>query len=128
MRLRWARRPTVVPFIALLAAFSWGAAVRVALADHYHTNCIAHGLVHGSNTYDGSFHSRVETGCGSVSRRCEIWEGGIYVGGTSVVQATAVCNTWSQSFNYPAAECLGIAKVRGDILAEHPHRAHNWCG
>lgn len=128
MRLRGARRPIVVPLVALLAAFSWGAAVRVAFADHYHTNCMPHGFVHGGDTYDGSFHSRVETGCGSAYRRCELYELSTMIAWSSVSQTSVTCNAWSGSYSGSVAECLGKAQVMGDLLGSHPHRAHNWCG
>ena len=36
--------------IILLTGFLWGALVKVALAEHYHVNCVGHGFVHGEAT------------------------------------------------------------------------------
>ncbi|HEX8103882.1 MAG TPA: hypothetical protein VF533_14795 [Solirubrobacteraceae bacterium] len=126
-RLRRAGRPKVVACVALLAAFSWGAAVRVALADHYHTNCVGHGLVHGDSLTDGSYFSRVEAGCGSPYRRCDIYSGGAFVGSATVSGTTATCNLWSR--NYPnTVECMSAARVYSQgVFADHYHNAHNWC-
>ena len=126
-RWRVAVRPLVVPWVALLAAFSWGAAVHVAYANHYHTNCIGHGFVHGDDSNDGSFFSRVETGCGSVNRRCDLHSYGLYVGGISVYSSATTCNAWSRNYgNY--VECASSAHVFADIWSDHFHYAHNWCG
>jgi hypothetical protein len=111
----------------LLTGFVWGAAVRVALADHYHVNCLGHGFVHGEVSYDGSFFARVEQGCGSTLRRCELYTNGSFIGG-QVVAATGTCNAWSRNYgNY--SECNSTAHVYAkDVFSEHVHKAHNWCG
>jgi len=57
--------------LALICAVSFGAIVRRAFADDYHTNCVGHGFVHGSSQTDGSFYSRVASGCGSGWRSCD---------------------------------------------------------
>ena len=71
----------------LLSGFIWGAVVRVALADHYHVNCVGHGFVHGDSTSDGSFFARVEQGCGSTLRECDLYTNGNFIGGQVVAAA-----------------------------------------
>jgi len=112
--------------LTLACAFSFGAIVRFAFADDYHTNCVGHGYVHGGSQTDGSFFSRVEAGCGGGTRRCDIYVFGGYVGGLSVGNAT--CNAWSRSWgNF--TECGSTAHVRFDpYFGEHVHKASNWCG
>src|SRR5215218_6015722 len=82
--------------VILLTGFVWGAAVKVALADHYHVACVGHGFVHGDSTTDGSFFARVEAGCGSSLRECELYTHGSFIGGSSVSGSTATCNLWSR--------------------------------
>lgn len=115
-------------FLAVVAAFGFGAIVRLAGADHYHSNCVGHGFVHGSSTTDGSFFSRVEAGCGSTYRRCAIYSNGSFRGDEVASNSTTTCNAWSSSFgNY--VECLSHAEVyNAGVFSTHDHRAHNWCG
>ena len=112
--------------MTLVCAFSFGAIVRLAFANHYHVACVGNGFVHGESTTDGSFFARVESGCGSSSRSCDIYVSGNYIGGLSVGDAT--CNAWSRNFgNY--TECLGMARVAFvGVFSQHDHYAHNWCG
>jgi hypothetical protein len=111
-----------------IAGFAWGATVRVALAQHYHVNCVGHGLVHGASTTDGSFFARVEAGCGSTSRSCDLYTGGSFDGGETVSGSTTTCNAWSRSFG-DFTECASTAHVASSgVFAEHVHKAHNWCG
>jgi hypothetical protein len=111
-----------------IAGFAWGGLVTVALANHYHVNCVGHGLVHGASTTDGSFFARVEAGCGSPSRSCKLYTNGSFDGGETVSGSTTTCNAWSRSFgNY--TECASSAHVASSgVFAEHVHFAHNWCG
>ena len=122
---------TITPrfvLIVLLTGFIWGAAVRVALADHYHVACVGHGFVHGDSTTDGSFFSRVEAGCGSTYRQCEIYSNGAFKGSTSVSNSSSTCNLWSRSLgNY--TECASTAHTySAGVFSNHVHKAHNWCG
>jgi hypothetical protein len=114
--------------IVLLAGFIWGAAVKVALADHYHVACVGHGFVHGDFTTDGSFFSRVEAGCGSTFRQCEIYSNGSFKGSTSVSNSSSTCNLWSRSLG-SYTECASTAHTySAGVFSNHVHKAHNWCG
>ena len=62
-----------IVLLVLLCAFSFGAIVKVALADSYHVTCVGHGFVEGGSQTDGSFFSRVDAGCGSTYRTCAIY-------------------------------------------------------
>jgi hypothetical protein len=112
----------------LFSAFSFGAITKVAVGEHWHSNCVAHGFVHGDSTTDGSFFSRVEAGCGSTSRRCEIYNWGSFVGSISVGGTTTTCNAWSRNYG-DYTECASTAHVYSSgVFNEHIHKAHNWCG
>jgi hypothetical protein len=123
--------PTISPrlvLIVLVAGFAWGATVTVALADHYHVACVAHGFVHGESTSDGSFHSRVDAGCGSTFRQCEIYSNGSFKGSTTVNNSSGTCNLWSRSIG-SFTECASTAHVySAGVFSNHVHKAHNWCG
>ena len=111
----------------LLSGFIWGAVVRVALADHYHVNCVGHGFVHGDSTSDGSFFARVEQGCGSTLRECDLYTNGNFIGG-QVVAAQGTCNAWSRNYG-SYSECASTAHVYAQSLfSDHVHKAHNYCG
>ena len=125
------REPLVSPrliLVILLTGFAWGAAVTIALADHYHVACVGHGFVHGDSTGDGSFFSRVEAGCGSPQRRCELYTNGSWIGVSTVNNSTQTCNLWSRSLgNY--TECASTAHTYSSgVFSNHVHKAHNWCG
>jgi hypothetical protein len=113
--------------IILLAGFAWGAVVKVALADHYHVACVGHGFVHGESTTDGSFFSRVEPGCGSTFRQCQLYSNGSFVGSSSA-GGNLTCNLWSRSIgNF--TECASTAHTySAGVFSNHVHKAHNWCG
>jgi hypothetical protein len=114
--------------VAVLAAFAFGALVRATNADHYHSNCVGHGFVHGSSTSDGSFFSRVEPGCGSTWRRCSIYSGGVFRGEEITPDGGTTCNAWSFSFG-SFSECRSYANVYSSgVFSAHNHLAHNWCG
>jgi hypothetical protein len=119
-------RPRLVLLLAI-AGFAWGAAVTVALAEHYHVNCVGHGFVHGDSTTDGSFFARVEAGCGTASRSCDLYTGGSFIAGDTVT-GSATCNVWSRTFgNF--TECASTAHVAyTGVFSSHVHKAHNWCG
>lgn len=70
--------------LSLFASFSFGAVTKIALASHYHTACVPHGFVHGSDTNDGSFFARIEYGCGTGVRRCAIYNYGQWRGDQTV--------------------------------------------
>jgi hypothetical protein len=114
--------------LLLLAAFSFGAIVKVALADSYHVTCVGHGFVAGSSETDGSFFSRVETGCGSSDRYCAILSYGVLRGAQEVYGTTTTCNAWSRDFG-DYTECAGSANVYDPgVFSQHSHLAPNWCG
>jgi len=125
---REALPPLRFVLVILLTGFLWGAAVKVALADHYHVACVGHGFVHGDSTTDGSFFSRVEAGCGSTLRECELYTNGSFIGGSSVSGSTATCNLWSRSLG-SYTECASTAHTYSSgVFSNHVHKAHNWCG
>ncbi len=122
-----ARGHAIAFTLALVASFAFSAVVRVAFADHYHTNCVGHGFVHGGDTGDGSFFSRIETGCGSSYRRCEIYSNFTWRGTEIAPDSGTTCNAWSQHFG-SYNECASYAKVYNPgVFSEHNHTAHNWC-
>jgi hypothetical protein len=110
-----------------VVGFAWGAAVTLATAGHYHVACVAHGFVHGDSTTDGSFFSRVEPGCGSTLRRCELYTYGSFIGSETASGTTTTCNLWSRSFgNY--TECASKShNYSAGVFASHAHLAHNYC-
>ena len=116
------------PLVALVLAcsFSFGAIVEFALADDYHVNCVGHGFLHGASQTDGSFFARVEGGCGSGSRSCDIYTWGSYVGGLTVNAAT--CNAWSRDWG-DYTECASTShSTFSPYFGNHVHKASNWCG
>jgi hypothetical protein len=122
------RLPLGVLLLALLVAFSFGAIVRVALAVDYHTTCVGHGFVSGGSQTDGSFFSRVETGCSSTYRECSLYTGGNLDGGTSTPDSGTTCNTWSRDFG-TYSECDSTAHVSDPAaFSDHVHVPDNYCG
>jgi len=120
------RRPALVALV-VTCAVSFGAITQIAWASHhYHVNCVPHGFVHGSDTSDGSFYSRVEYGCGSGTRQCAIYNYGSFVARV-IVGGSSTCNAWS--YNYGSyTECASSAHVGYDgVFSEHGHLAANWC-
>jgi hypothetical protein len=114
--------------LIVACAFSFGAIVQIARADHYHVNCVGHGFVHGGNTTDGLFYAQAEAGCGSTSRSCYLYTNGSLDGGVTVAGTTTTCT--AQSTSYGAySECHSTAHVESaGVFANHVHKAHNWCG
>lgn len=113
--------------LASVCAFSFGAVVTVAYASsHYHVSCVGNGFVHGDSTTDGSFFSRVESGCSSATRSCTLFVSGSYIG-QILTSGSSTCNLWSRTYgNY--SECAGMARVRFDgVFSEHDHYANNRC-
>jgi hypothetical protein len=115
-----------IVLLALLCAFSFGAIVKVALADSYHVTCVAHGFVEGGSQTDGSFFGRVDNGCGSSYRSCSIYSFNTFRGGQTAYGA-AICNTWSRDFG-DYTECAGsVAVYDQGVFSAHAHYAPNWC-
>lgn len=113
--------------LALAGSFAFAATSRTAAGDHYHTNCVGHGFVHGGDTTDRSFFSRVETGCSSSYRRCDIYSNFTWRGSEITPDTGTTCNAWSQNFG-SFVECDSYAKVYNQgVFSEHNHLAHNWC-
>jgi hypothetical protein len=115
--------------MVLVCAFSFGALVRVATADHFHVTCVAHGFVHGNSVNDDSFFARVDAGCGSTLRTCDLYSSGSWIGGQTVTGMTATCTAWSIDFGNGFTECASTAHVESvGVFSNHVHKAHNWCG
>jgi hypothetical protein len=122
------RLTALLLLMVLLCAFSFGALVRVALADHFHVTCVPHGFVHGNANNDESFYARVDAGCGSTLRICDLYTSGSYLGGQVVTGTTATCSSWSIEFGH-FTECASTAHVESrGVFSRHVHKAHNWCG
>lgn len=121
--------PLKLGLLAILVAAAAGALAQLAFAGHYHTNCVGHGFVHGSSTTDGSFHARVEAGCGNPGQKtCVLYIYGQPYGSSDTVPAgvNSTCNAWSFA---GGTECAGSAHVDFDgVFVSHEHLAHNWCG
>lgn len=112
---------------AVLAALTLAAMVAfsgTATANHYHTNCVGHGMVHGSSTTDGSFFARVEGGCSDPGMKtCSVRTGSL-VYATSYIGTgnPATCNQWS---NYCCAEQSSYATVDfNGVFSSHSHYPH----
>jgi hypothetical protein len=122
-----ARLPRGVLLLALLAACSFAAIVRIALADNYHVTCVGHGFVSGGSETDGSFFSRIDAGCGSTYRVCAIYSYGVFRGSQTAADSTSLCTAWSRDFgNY--TECASAARLTNPgVFSEHYHNAPNSC-
>jgi len=123
------RLTTPLLLLVLVCCFSFGAVVRAALAaDNFHTTCVPHGFVHGNSFSDGSFFARVDPGCGSTLRRCDLYTWGSFVGGQTVTGSSATCNAWSSDFG-TFTECASTAHLANSgVFSDHVHKAANWCG
>ncbi|HEV3001563.1 MAG TPA: hypothetical protein VGW75_12550 [Solirubrobacteraceae bacterium] len=113
-----------VLLLATLAAFAFGAVIKVASASHYHTNCNGHGLVHGNSTSDSAYHSRVEGGPCQRTSRCDVGQFGNIVsyGGAA---AGVTCDNFLSGYG---PECYGNAWTRlTDAFDYHRHDAHSPC-
>jgi hypothetical protein len=120
--------PIGLVLLALLCAASFGAIVTVARAVSYHTTCVGHGFYEGGSQTDGSFFSRVEAGCSSTYRDCEVWISSAGAGSQQAYGTTAICSAWSRDYG-DYTECLGNARVYDqDVFSYHQHNAPNWCG
>jgi hypothetical protein len=120
--------PLGLVLLALLCAFSFGAIVRVALADSYHTTCVGHGFQAGGSTTDGSFFGRVDNGCSSTYRSCALYTYGSWIGSQAVADSGSTCSAWSRDYgNY--TECASSTHVYDQgVFSDHTHFASNWCG
>ena len=117
-----------VLLLALLCAASFGAIVRVAVGyDDAHVTCVLHGFYGGSSTTDSSFWSRIQDGCSTPSRKCEILSFGVQRGYIDVY-GSGLCNAWSTSWG-DYTECAGAARVT-DVPAfnQHTHAFDPYCG
>lgn len=110
---------------ALLVIGAVFAFAGTASAGHYHNNCVDHGLVHGSSTTDGSWHARVEGGCGNPGlKSCLVKSssGTTYYASYIGTGNSATCNQWS---NYCCNEQTGYANVGfSAVFSTHNHFAH----
>jgi hypothetical protein len=123
------RLTTPLLLLVVLCAFSFGAIVRIAIADvSFHTTCVGHGFVHGDELSDGSFFARVDPGCSSTFRTCDLYTYGFFDGGQAVSGTNSYCNAWSRNFG-EVSECASTAHVYdAGVFASHIHKASNWCG
>ena len=120
--------PLGLVLLALLCAASFGAIVTVARAASYHTTCVGHGFVEGTSQTDGSFFSRIDAGCSSTYRDCELWISSTAVGAQQAYGTTVTCSAWSNDYG-SYTECHGNARVYDqDVFSYHEHDAPNWCG
>jgi hypothetical protein len=121
--------PEISTRMLLLVAVTgclWGAVVKVALAQHYHVTCVAHGFVHGESTTDGSFFARVESGCGAGVRECKLYVYGSLIG-SQTASGSTTCNFWSRSAG-SFSECGSTAHTYASgVFSSHVHKAHNYC-
>lgn len=123
------RLTTPLLLLALVCCFSFGALVRIAFADSYHTTCVGHGFVHGNYLTDGSFFGRVDAGCGSTLRTCDLYTWGSWDGGQTVTGTTSTCTAWSIDFGSDFTECASTTHVESSgVFSNHVHKASNWCG
>jgi hypothetical protein len=119
--------PLGLVLLALFCAASFGAIVKIASAASYHTTCVGHGFVEGASQTDGSFFSRVEAGCGSTYRDCELWYSSTALGSQQAYGTTGTCNANSRDYG-DYTECHGNARVYDqDVFSYHQHNAPNWC-
>jgi hypothetical protein len=113
--------------LALICAFSFGAIVKVATADSYHVTCVAHGFLEGGSQSDGSYFARVDPGCGTTVRGCDIYSYNVYRGGVTVYGTGTTCNAWSRAYG-DFTECAGSAYAYDPgAFSSHMHYAPNKC-
>lgn len=126
---------SLATLVTVIAAFLLGGAYHATRANaaHYHTNCVGHGLVHGSSTTDGAVHARVEAGCGNPGwKRCRLRVQGYYDAYGNPVNFAwenvfpgynVTCNAFS---NLGAGkEPISYATLDFDgVFASHSHYAH----
>ena len=109
--------------VALCAA-SVGAMVGVARGTAYHTTCVPHGFVAGTNPSDSSWFARVSAGCGSSARYCYIYASGVQQGGSGAFDSTTTCSSWSRDFGGSLNECTGAAGTNNPgIFSFHLHES-----
>lgn len=122
----------LVPLLALLSAFFFGAVIKAAFGAHYHaadcsgvTGYAYHGFVHGNSTTDNYMHSRVRDTCGRDDKYCEAGSvGSTYYGYDLTNDST--CDFFTNM--YPYRECTGYAYVYYlHQIGPHNHYAHNPC-
>lgn len=115
--------------LVLFAAFSFGAIVRIAVADPYHVTCVGHGFVAGASDSDGSFFARVEHGCSSTNRTAEIRQYGSFVGSVSQYDLGSDASAWSRNYSLNLVECASAAHLTNSAaFSPHAHTGGNWCG
>lgn len=129
---RWKRRRIGLFVCALFCAASiggiYGSVVTLAEGVSYHTTCVGHGFVEGASQTDGSFFSRVEAGCSSTYRDCELWYSSTAIGSQQAYGTTGTCSAYSRDFG-DFTECHGNARVYDQgVFSYHEHDAPNWCG
>lgn len=94
-------------------------------AVEYHTTCVGHGWVAGSSPSDGSAFSRIETGCGTTTRTCDLYNWGTFKGGMST--STTLCNVWLPDY-CACTECASYAKLTFPAaFSQHNHTPDGYC-
>lgn len=116
----------------MIAAFSFAAIVKVAIAGHYHEYFnVRHGFVHGSSTTDGSFHGRTDNyGGWPEYNYCAVGDTSRGLYADEWTYGTDLCNIWSGVYSGSKDECLGASanEVTGGILSYHNHYSHYYTG
>lgn len=120
---------TTTALAVALIAWSAASGTAPASAAHYHVNCVAHGLVHGSSTNDGAAHSRVESGCSGQSF-CKMDDpnhpdgaGNPLQLGFQFTNSSTTCNVFVN--NYPFGEWSFRSRTsRSGQFGEHSHYPH----
>lgn len=143
MRKKRLRRRAML--LLLVSVALMGSAAAIAEAVHYHHFHEWHGLVHGSSTTDGYWHSRLEAnGSTSDYRNCAAYSAGdahtsyrTYIGSTTVTGWSTWC-TYSVGpasgvvEEYEAEAWLHAKRYGGNLITSHPHYcdyfAHPSCG
>lgn len=113
---------------ALVGAFAFGAVVKLAFAAHYHTAgyCNSpHGLVHGNDTRDGSWHGRVEINtCPNTYKYCAAGHTAYSSPWATDTSYTTTCNAHHYgSSGSSEASAYGYAYYEV-VLSGHYHYAH----
>jgi len=96
-----------------------------AQAVEYHTTCVGHGWVAGASPSDGSAFSRIETGCGTTTRSCDLYNWGTFKGGQAT--STTTCNAWLPDY-CACTECASYAKLTfSAAFSQHNHTPDGYC-
>lgn len=127
-RIRW-----WLLIVALFAAFAFGAMVKVALADHYHSfNMIGHGVIHGDSTTDGYFFTETDSPwlgtAGDPNLNYCLIGDARYGNYADLYTANSDrCRIWSARVADRVDECYAYTQnAVENKLQAHTHLAHNY--